>query len=431
MSIDIFGFFNFNQFINNADSTTNPVGELSGFCETFSRDVKEEPTSNGLFYIFNVSNLDLTSAQFLASIYTKISVKLDAVISGLQTQAPLLSNVSSLLGASVNTVSIGNLILNPLDGRQYPEYVSFLYEQDGSEWNIKVWFCDDSFRMQYPKGTIEIVNPLDNMSLLYNSWSIAKNLIAQFNLATMNNRLNAQIQNVQLTGTETIMLTVLNINDLSQSFKMPVLFAFNGGIVYCNLTNFLKTLADYLVALGIPLDQWIIIIPDLIPVNRYYFIPDWLNISINSLAHPAPLYSPTTNLARFDDVYNKFFNNLLKDYYTAKINYATSVYKSIGLFILPADNNINGALPFHEYIHDYFVSLIGDVNIGQMSPQTQDFIIAFDNMIRLAETYQTIGNMPLPAGITRENRDVYVYLVQRVDSLEVALLTRQSFEDNP
>lgn len=435
MNAQVFSFYSLNSFISNINDAINPVGELSDFCETFARDVKKNPSTNGLLYTFNTSNVATEQEQFIDLALTNLSNKLDHVIIGLQTQDPTIANVTNLLGMSISNPSIGNLILNPVNSRQYPEFISFTYTFSGYDWDIKIWFCDDSFKVQYPKGIIEVVPPLDSMSILYNNWSSAKTLIQSFSFATMNNRLNQQIQNTTLTGTETIILKVLNVNDLSQYFDMPVTFAYNGGIVYCNLTNFLNTLVEYLItSTTITLNQWIFIIPGLIPVNRYYFIPDWLNISINNLSLQTPIYSPTLVPSRLDYIYDKFFNNILRSFYDNRINYTTFVYKSLGMFILPADNNPNGNISFKDYIHDYFVSPVGDVNIGQMSVQTQDFIVLFDKLIRFAELYQTTGTNITPTELSevkRENRGNYVYLVIRVDNLEIAVVTYQSMKDNP
>ena len=418
------GFFTEDSFISNLAGVVNTVGELSGLANTYARDVKIYNNSIGALNVYDTENI--TSAQALLSeaVHIQVAGILDNLGGWLQTNDTMLVKVTAAIGNYVNNIAVGNPILNIKTNTLYPEWIEFTFTENSLDWYYKIWLADAPFRLDYPKGQFEFIMPLDNMQLLYDNFALASAQAANIKLSHLIAKAHTQIHSV-LTGYDTLTIRVFNIADTSSFFDLDILVAFNGGINYCNTAAYLNALASTLANGGShSINDWLIIIPNLVPVNKYFFGVNWANTAISNLSLATPICSPSINPADITAYVNNVFHDYLPADITAKLNYSVAVYKSMGFFVLPDMANPDGALAFNVKFHDYFLSLINDINVEQMSRLTQYTVALLDQLLRIAENY-TLGDV-LPVDTATEVKNGFIYITKRILDVNVCVISRKS-----
>jgi hypothetical protein len=420
----ISGFFTINDYTNNTPNGVNPVGELSERSSTYARDVRSYANSVGALKVFDGGGLDTSDPTVFDIICETVSDLLVTIPGYTTAMGSLLVSITNALGSAAVGVTVGAAILNPIDSRVYPEYVSFSVNYNQQAYPVKIWLADTSFSAQYPYGHFDLITPITNLQNLYNGFIGCKAIIDGLTPSTLVNLIHNQV-NYTYTGVDTLTVRVFNRLDQTDYFDLPVAVVYNGGGIFCNSGAYLNRLISDLVNGGsITLDEWVSIIPSLIPVNRYYVLPNWKNTSVVNLAVAAPLGSPTVYLESSDSWAAKYFPDYDPSVIAAKLNYTVGVYKSLGLYILPDHDNLDGVIPWRINFFDYFVVAVGDVNVEQMTPGTQLVVVAMDRLIRFAEAY--LPGATLPADFSIEMRGNYTYIYAIAGTTKLCVLTRES-----
>lgn len=421
----VLGFLNINSFVSNTDGVTNSVGEISPKSYTYSREVKSYVSTDTNFLVFDITTLTGPEQAVIEAVNADAASKLNAVAIGLPGSIAMLTEVTTALGANVAGISIGPEVLNTVDGLNYPAWIEFTLTSNGFDWLIKVWLVDAYFDTEFTECFVEVILPFTDLTLMYLNYPLVVSTVEALDTGSLINTASSQITD-PVTGYQHLTLELFNVNDLSQSIQIPFLIAYNGSTVVCTTTEFINAIQILLEASGsYTLAEWIIIIPDLVPINTYRVVANWGNIAVDNLALAAPLCSPTVDLIDGVGIAAAYWPGILEVDVLSHLQYSVALYKSIGLYLLPDENNPDGRLNWKTKFPDYLVIATNDSNISQLSTTTQTVIITLDQMIRLAETYVT-GDT-LDAGITKEVFGSYEYLSKRVLSIKLTVLTRESF----
>jgi hypothetical protein len=211
---------------------------------------------------------------------------------------------------------------------------------------------------------------------------------------------------------------VFNVTNSSQWFDLPVAYICNGGTLFCNTASCKAAFINALLTESLfTLQQWEVIIPTLVPTNKFYVIP---NLSNEAIAVGTPIQSPTinlstTSLATLQTTYFPDYGSSVD----ALIDYTVALYNSIGLFILPCNSNLTSAT-FHDTFGDYFLVSTNDVIINRMSVNTQQMVTLLTNMLVLITTTNVL--VTLPAGYSIEVRNGFNYLVGNVGTTTLSVL---------
>ena len=421
----LLGFYTADTFISNASNTINPVGELSEIGYTYSRSVEKYIGNKGNLDIFNFGTLTTQQETLLQTVCSSVVLLIDNLVDYNTSSGALFSDVTALLGATVTDITLGNSVLNPVDGKLYPEWIEFTTLQQEDSWTFKIWLVDASFLTQYPLGQFEFINPLVNLQNLFYNFAASKATVLALTPTSLITKAASQIK-APVTGFDTLTIRVFNYLDQTQYFDMPVAVAFNGGIIHNNAAAYLTAFKDALLAGGvITLAQWLVILPSLVPINKYYVVVNWQNAAIINLAIPAPICSPTIKVASANTVATQYFPSYAYNEVDEFLDYTVALYKSVGLYILPALDNLDGRVSFRTKFDDYFLIPLSDINIEQMSPTTQNMTIVLDQLIRLAEVYKE--NMVLPNELVSiQQHGNFTYVCRTIDSTLLCVITRAS-----
>jgi len=414
------GFYTINSFINNTPGAINPVGELSEIGTTYAKSIQYFTGSNGTLNVFDVGGLSGSISSLAAVAVTALNG-----VPGYNTSSgTLINNMLAALGNGTSNVSIGNGVLNPIDNLLYPEWIQFNVTASGNTVSFKVWLVNASFLSQYPLGQIQLVYPINNLQLLFTNYTASAFAINSLNPTSLITDVATQVTGV-VTGITTFTVNVYNAADTTQFFSMPIAVAYNGGPVFCNMANYILKLKSDLLASGAQtLNQWLNIIPALLPLSKFYFVPNWGNAAISNSALATPIISPTITVTDTTSFASTYFPDYASSHIVGFLDYTVMMYKSIGLFVLPDFTNLDGPLTFKAKFPDYFLVSVSDINLEQMSQVTVQMAVALDQVVRFAETWTT--STVLPAGYVLETRNNQTYVNVNVTGATLSVLTRHS-----
>lgn len=419
----IYAFYTLYNSINNNSNVVNPIGELSERGLTYALDVKHYSGTTGSLTVFDHDDGTVYITNNMTTISTAISAKMDEVQAAVvATDGTLASRVTTALGNNVSSVALGASVLNPVDNKLYPSFITFVYTAGGNDIPIKIWLANTNFLADYPLGVIKLVYPIANLQSLYSNYAQCKTAVNNLSPTALISKAAAQI-NYQVTGFTTFNVTIHNHADNAQSFVMPVFVGYNGGVVFCNNANYLiQMIADVQIGSTYTLEDWVTVIPFAIPVNRYYIAPNWSNAAITNSGINYPICSPTILPTNFDESATVFFPSSSPQEITDFLNYSVALYKSIGLFILPDANNLDGRVSWLNKFRDYFIVTLNDSNVDQMSNETKNVSILLDQLLRVAETYQE--GVTLDGTMIVETYEGMDYICKTVEATRLCILTR-------
>lgn len=425
----ILGFYEIDGFINNTNNAVNPVGEISELGRTYSRNVSQYAGLKGVLNIFDLGTLT-TGQQAVQNTATgAVAFLLDNIVTYNTSSGSVLADITAGLGNTVTNVTIGPNILNPVDNYLYPVWIKFTTQQQGLSWTYQVWLNNADFIENYPLGQFQFIYPVSSLLNLYTEYAASAAAVAALTPTSLTTLAAAQVTTA-VTGYDSLTVKVVDVNDTTQHFLLPVLIAYNGGKTYCNALNEFSAFKTAVLASGnLTLQQWLAVIPSLVPLNKYYVNVNWNNPAIENLAVASPILSPTIPVTDSTTIATKYFSDYASGVVSEYLNYTVAVYKSAGLYILPDFNNLNGMISWQNLFPDYYLVNLSDINLQQMSPITQNVVALLDQLIRFAEVYTT--SISLPAGYTVQTRGNYTYVISSVDTTQLAVLTRASAIANP
>lgn len=423
-------FLNIDKFTNNA-SLINPIGELSAIGMTYSREVDtySAPNVNSDLLVFDYGTLSTNQSAAIKPAAVAIATALNNIVGYNTSSGTILNNVVAALGGNASNVSIGDLVVNPVDGLQYPKWIVFTFQTNNQSYDLKVWLNNDDFIANYPLGNITLVFPVTNLLDLYNNFSTASTEIQNLKATDLINKLYSTPVNYAYTGMSDLSFRVYNRNNSSQFFDLPILVAYNGGSIFCNAVNYFNTFVDELLAMGtMTINDWATVIPGLIPTNKYYIMANWNNTAIVNGAVPSPILSPTLSIKTGNNIANDIAVNVFPSYTGDQVwnylDYTILTYKSIGLFILPDIGNYDGRLDWSHKFTDYFVVSLSDINVQQMSVNTQSVISLLTDLIKFCETYTS--TTVLPSNYIKETKGNYNFINSTINNITLSVLTRES-----
>ena len=414
--IEIYSFFEVNEFVSNNPNSINPVGELSGIGATYAKDVRKYKSggvSGGVLHVFFNSDSGGSDAVKL----TQLATSMDAICKGIVNMVgSVTGTVLSLLPSGSTNLALGDFVLNPLDNINYPKWIKF----DNNGFTYTVWLSNSSFISDYPTGEIQLILPLADMNLIVENFDLAKSFVHGLPPNYLSDKKNEIVRGV-ITGDRMLVLTCQNYQNETNSFQLPLLVVYNGGTRFCNLTNFLAKLKEYLLMMSsTPLNVWLSVFPQLEPVNKYYMMVEWKNKSVSNTSLSTPLLSPTIDSIPYDRLLADYHPDYTTEYLHQYLNYTVFLYKSAGVFVLPDKTNPDGVISFKNKYPDYNLTALNNILMNLMSPVTFEMSIVMDELLRLADSDNyNIANQPLYREEIKNNKR---YLIKRLQNIDLAVL---------
>jgi hypothetical protein len=415
MSTIVKGFVTINAYVNNNPGVVSPLGELSTWSRTYSKE-------KGEYQSVDFPDLKLTTF-IVADSLTGVPAVLAAPVA--QQILQIVTSCQSYATSHIrpyDSVDFKNTILTNFFGLigdlqlgefrdngslALPDWISWISTSNGNV-NVKIWLSDPAFQDQFDDFKIEVIPPVAIVDNLFNAYNIA---LTEVNART-SAQLSDKIQQIKGSNPETYLrlldFNFINSLNTAQSNKTTW-----GVIIYGktgdNIDSIKDAIVEYVLANSArPKVEWEVILPDVFKRTEFILLPRWDLISIENLGANSNLYSsalsPTEAL--------NFAKTAINFYTPAFIDANTTVfpfdYKAISIIAVNGNTNVAGSTRLFDIFPDYIPVPSTSPDFNRMQLKTRDWMILLGQLLILAETATEFTSVPLYARKQRRNGILYI-----------------------
>lgn len=428
------GFMPIQALADNAPGQIATFGELSTHAKTYSRELgyynnTQYPAVN--FVSFHSVDTNGTDVE-VPSTHTNVILNLGQWMYENSVNGILIGEADDFVTKVLNEfselisdLSTGKMLQDDL-GNYLPEYIQFKIRNQDDNY-VKIWFSDDSFRRQYDEYEILVVPPVENVDDLFKTPQEVKALLDEMDDSKRMLRIEQTREKNPDTHTRVDMYTWHNPLQMEYELSTPwtvIIYGAAGN----TLDRIRRATVEWVLAnSAYPEEEWEKFIPDLFKVTEFIITPLWDEYSIPNETLTAGLNSPIID-------YNLILDKAratATQYPDAHVDMYTQVsvanYKSLGFIVVGGTENRDEIYTFKAQFPDYIVIPTSSNEFGRMSPITQEWVMKFSEMLKIAEDMGTFTDVPL--GYTRVVRDNVMYVAMMHDQVQYLVVSQKSYNE--
>lgn len=430
--LTIKGFISLSSLNDNASDATAKFGELTSFCRTFARDIKEYNTASyvGLnLLVFSAKNAGVASTINIVQRDTLL--EMGNYLYGMGSTITASWRVMDLVAAFETRFAgkVSEVVCSALqsDGfRRLPESISFRLSLIGFEDAIvKLWLSNGAFEAQYDEYEIVVIPPVDSLDTLFLPASQVNALLASRPIdkvmelvETAKNKKPASVTVGQPTRwynpAETGTYLIMNWYAVVYGPKGNTTDLINEAIV-----NFILAHSSE------PEVSWKVIMPDLFRNTHFLILPRWDTFAIPNRTSIAGIYSPMLSLEESIT----FAQSKITAWSAAHIRQnavcTEHPYRSIGLVIVGGPDNRAGLFKISQVMADYIGVESTHEDFNRQAELTKQWVTMLGNLLRAAENLTTA--LVVPSGMRVLARDNVTYVSQKLDNIEYMVAARFNY----
>lgn len=425
------GFAAIDTLVSNVEGVIAPIGELSTYSATFTKERLIYPS---------VTNPNITTNIFSSissltgnAVPPEVIMTLADIMLGWIYERQLASTVvetrqqfqdalaNNFVTECVGVVS-GELVY-AANGKQFPEWISWKTREYIEEDNITtIWLSDQSFRQKYDNYELVIVPPITNIDTFFNG---AGAVLASVSSVTHVDRFN-MIQSARGDHPETVLVGVsynwidpLNpANQINTNWSV-LIYGPNG-----NDNDIIReSIADYILANSAHTEaEWKTIFPDIFKRTEFLFFPRWHNYAIPNLVLQSGIYSPVT----YSTKEITYLKSILSDYTALFVEQHASVmphpYKCLALDVIGGFENRENLFDITQIYPDILNVSTTSVDYNRMSADTQGLLSRLTEMILIAESLTYYSDIPV--GYRKVERYGIMFVSTRYMNIELLVSSK-------
>jgi hypothetical protein len=430
------GFASIETLVSNIDGVVAPIGELSTYSATFSKEKKIYPSNLNscvTIYTFSsissltgtiapVANIVLLGHAILDWIYTR---QMNSVV--IESKQQFMNALSSNFVNECDGVICGEL-LNAVNGKQFPEWISWKTRAYEEEDNVTtIWLSDQSFRQKYDNYELVVVPPIPNIDSFFSTATAVQSLVSS---VTHVDRLNS-IQLARNDHPETVLVGVsfnwvdpVNSTHLINTNWSILVYGPNG-----NDNDIIReAIALYILENTTHTElEWRAIFPDIFRRTEFLFFPRWHNYAIPNMVLQAGIYSPVVYATK-EITYLKSILSPATGYSDAFVTAHASVmphpYKCLALDVIGGYENRENLFDITQIYPDILNVSTTSVDYNRMTAQTQGLLSRLTEMILIAETLTYYSDIPV--GYRKVERYGIMFVTTRYMNIELLVSSKLS-----
>lgn len=435
MSNTVFkAFATHDSLIKNRPGILNPLGELSQYALTYSREkgVYTDPNAYPSITLTAFTSavdgerveadpvLRANVFQIVGWLYAK-AINVADRLETFDLLNALLENYSNI-AINFNGGAIAT------DGTFYlPEWVSWTDKDSGTA--VKIWFAESSFTRKYEDYSISVVQPFTTMDWFFLPGS------------EVNNRLNA------ITQTQVFSKIAETRGKEPETHLLPVTYQYFDPnkperildvtwfvLVYGEAGNNVDAIKDAIASTILAnsthtKEEWGAIIPDIFKRTEFTVIPDWANMAIPERINTVGVYSPVASLTRSLSLMKTFASDYPVPHMQSFGQVISHPYQSLQLTVIGSPDNKNNKYQVTEYFPDYISVSTSSTDFNRMNEVTRAWAEMLHQLILTAESMTPYSD--LESGQTRLVRNGLLYVVQSYNNVHYLVLSKQSMLATP
>lgn len=399
---NIKGFVTIDAYINNTPGVTSPIGELSTWSRTYSKEKGEYQDTNVSGYklvTFKAEdNTTHNPVALLPAQVTEILLAIQVCVNYATTHIRPYDPTdfkNTLLAAFYQTASnlqFGNFVDNGTIA--LPEWISYTSIKNDNSY-VKVWLSDAAFQNQYDEYSIEVIEPLDNPDDLFGLYSVATATLATRNVSYLGDAIQAaKIDNPE-TYLRILSFDYINILDTTQ--KTPTSWAV---LIYGKVGDNVDAIKDaitqkVLAASKHSTPEWEAILPDLFKRTEFTLLPRWDKIAVPNLTTLASLYSALSDPAECISFATNVLTQFTPAFVSANLTVFPYNYKELMVLAVSGDTNVTGSQKLQELFPDYMPLATTSTDFNRMQLNTKNWILFLENLLIAAETADNYSSIPV------------------------------------
>lgn len=427
------GFVHIQPLVDNDVSQTSVVGELSTYARTFSREIGHYTNATygdvGFSSFYSIDDglgeiaVNASSRDIILAIGQWVY---EQAVLGTFTvdKAACLAAINAEFIGLISDLAVGDMV--EYDATTFfPENIYFVNADVAVDPNnIKVWFSDPAFRVQYDKYTFVVVPPIDVVDDLRQPALTVKALLDAISNAD-------QMLRIQ-TAANGDPTTVIRVSDsvwvnpadptveLTTSWSVLIYGAAGDSI------DLIRTaIIDYILAnSAFIFTEWEDWLPHIFKVTEFIITPFWDKYSIPNQTLVTGLHTPTINHSEVLARAIATAPNYDAAHVESMLNTSVSNFRSTAFMAVGAASNADGIYELYVKFPDYFVVPTTSIEFGRMSPDTQAWVMLLAQMLNVADTMTEYSEIPIT--MSRLIRDNIMYLVAVYNDVQYLVVSHQS-----
>lgn len=417
----------FGEIADSRDSVvgnTAPLGELSTYSLSFSANKTEihdpaYPDVSGVVFSCRRDGVEVTNLPGVT--VRSAMIIMDKLVNGLDSSIPFAEQIKTVFPTLHPTMQYSDLIT--FNGRTLPGYISWEEIINGDLVTFHLYTADVVFRAQYDLFEIRVVPPVPNLGDMRDSDVMMLAALDEYDEEKKLEDIETARDNdsiTKLAGVTLKWVSPVNGSEINLTWRLLTL-----GAKGLERVNQLQAIRDYIIdTYGDFSDGWGDIFPELNVTTTLTLLPLWDDVALRSSGSVNYVYSPTITIDHFYEGMTKRLGETPPNEVISKLDYAQSLYKSIGFF---AHTEENGAspLPFSALYPDFSLVSVNDINLNRLSSDTRGAVSAIETGLRLAENYKVEDVLPINFWIEVEERLRFVCYVTNGVGHRIA--TRESY----
>lgn len=382
-------FVGIQDLVDNTSSAIAPIGELSTYGLTFTKDKKEYYNTAlpdyrliGLSFLDDITGVKLSVPSNLADLCMNV---VKSIRTYSQSRIPPLNPVLLIdyIYATYYNIVTAFEFNNQITylGNTIPGYIGF--RAFGAQ--VYLWVSNDDFCLEYADYEITVIPHLVDINDFTQTPALVKQLIANVQLED----LTARAQLAKLENPETV-IRMLELNytnpinpaDQTKTYWYFLIYGANGDDIDAIKDAAIQYLTDHSIHNE---EYWKLIFPDLWKRTEFTMVPFWEHMAIPDRLIDEGLYSslmkPLPTLA--------LLKTKIPFYTEAHIDantYLTShPYRTLGLGIINGVTNKAGYTDFGVLFPDYLSIGSLSLDFNRMELYTRNFLTELQELIITAE----------------------------------------------
>lgn len=434
------GFMANAVYADNTAGTVSPLGELSTYALTFSRE--KGYFVNDLYpgvELVSFSSKDDTGASLaVPQALADVTLQLGEWVYGRYQASTIPSNTNKaafLADIAAAFPAFTNILINELvelasPVQNIPDYVEWQYTYSGTDYTIRIWFMDGRFRTQYDEYEILVIPPMDDIDLFNNATSTVSPILAELTPSALVLKIAA------VTGTQpSTMVKTQDYVWVDPTFPASTRQTTWTLVIYGaagNDADHIKTaIRDYIEAVGDALINWPVLFPTLYSENEFVIMPLWDRIAAPETGFDYGIYSPTYQIG----VAKTTAELLLPDSYAMSVTIGTfldnnlevsgATWRSVAFLAVGNPNNAGAVFRFAQKFADYMNVPTSSTDFARMSASTAAFALKLNEALEHARNMT--ASSPVPLGFNRTIRNGKVYLTFDHEGTIYLIVTKSTY----
>lgn len=431
-------FANVEPWLSNAPGVNSPVGEMSTYAKTFTRDLGVYKDNSLPLYTFYTlrsveeQNNTLSSVKVPGEIISKMALLTNWLYNKVtESVGEIYADVllQELVPYAI-TIGVSNIQLGPVrqyDGFWMVDWLSFSSDEYGAANTNKVWFALQSLMDEYSHYEIVVVPPITPLDQFFTTGSNVQSMVE----AVTEPQRMENIQVAKQGHPETIIRsdTYDYVNPLNVTMRVPTSWPV---LIYGPAGNNIDAIKDALINHILAntthtREEWARIFPDIFKRTEFVIVPHWHKYAVENLTlQNGGVYSPTINYNESLELMKTIADTYPAEHIDQHLNLMGNPYRSLMLSVVGGPDNRDEMFEIAEMFPDFINVSSQNPDFARMSPTTQAWALILQNLVVLAETLSPSTTIPM--GYMRVVRGDFVFAVKTFGNVQYLVASKETVD---